>query len=231
MNSERFLKALTWTVNEYKDDVRKSSGAPGIHHPLGVADLVMGAGGDEDTTIAALFHDFAEDKGGEVMLSKIRAEFGERVEKIVRDCSDTIPTEYTLKEPWTERKVAHIKHIYHCEQESLLVLSADTLHNARDHVRGFRVNGMDWWKNFRANVYSNKEITPEICMCSVHWYLMNKWFALRNAKINGASDLMLEDLRKCLVELKEIGKATNWWTFYLAEEEILNKYGNIHERN
>lgn len=178
MDSKRFSSALLLCVDEYKDDFRKSSGAPGIHHPLGVCELVMGAGGDEDTAIAALFHDFAEDKGGEEMLSRIRAEFGERVERIVRDCSDTIPSDYSMKEYWIDRKVAHILHIADLNEDSRLVLTADTLHNARDHVRGLRTYGDKWWLNFRANVFIDRELTTDICAASTLWYLEHKALAL-----------------------------------------------------
>lgn len=178
MDSKRFSSALVWCVDEYKDDLRKSSKMPGIHHPLGVCDLVIGAGGDEDTAIAALFHDFAEDKGGEVILAKIRKEFGERVERIVRDCSDTISSTYSTKECWIDRKVAHLLHIADLEEDSRLVLTADTLHNARDHVRGLRTVGEKWWLNFRANVFTDRELTPDICAASTLWYLEHKALAL-----------------------------------------------------
>jgi len=178
------ISALTLLVELYKDDVRKSSGAPGIHHPLGVCDLVMGAGGDEDTSIGALFHDMAEDKGGEVILSRIRAEYGERVERIVRDCSDTIPSDYSLKEPWIQRKVIHIHHIATMDDDSRVVLAADTLHNTRDHIRGFRVNGLDWFKNFRANVYLDRALTPGICAASTLWYLVSKSNELLKYSVN-----------------------------------------------
>jgi len=185
MNSDRFLAAFVWASQVYADDVRKSSGVPALHHPMGVCELVMGAGGDEDTCIAALFHDFAEDKGGEQMLSEIRAKFGDRVERIVRDCSDTLPSEYDAKEPWIVRKVAHIKHVSSLELDSCTVLAADTLHNTRNHIQGFRDMGEDWWKNFRANVYLDKEWTPEICALSTWWYLSRKASALYS-KLNNS---------------------------------------------
>ena len=190
MATSRFQDALIWAAEVYVDDKRKSSGAPAIHHPLGVCDLVMGAGGDEDTAIASLFHDFGEDKGGEAMLKVIERAYGERVVRIVRECSDILPTSYSLKPAWVGRKVQHIQHIKSCGDDSCLVLAADTLHNCRDHVRGFRENGMDWWKNFRANCYLDKPITEELCACSTHWYLSNKAAAL-NAKI-GSNVLVYE---------------------------------------
>lgn len=198
MNSKRFSSALEWCVSEYKDDLRKSSGSPSVHHPLGVCDLVMGAGGDEDTSIASLFHDFAEDKGGEEMLARIARDYGDRVARIVRDCSDTIPSDYTMKESWVDRKVAHIRHIQNFESDSCLVLTADTLHNARDHVRGVRTYGDEWWSNFRANVYLDKEITKDICAASTLWYLENKAGALLNrtiiSDVNTHNTLSIQDV-------------------------------------
>jgi (p)ppGpp synthase/HD superfamily hydrolase len=209
MNTQRFSSALTWLVDLYDGDVRKSSGAPAIHHPLGVCDLVMGAGGDEDTSIAALFHDFGEDKGGVSMLDEIEQRFGARVARIVRDCSDTLPSDGEDKEPWVMRKVEHIKHIQHLESDSRLVLAADTLHNTRDHIRGIRVNGDAWWDNFRANVYIDRERTPEIGVASTLWYLNSKHKALSRASKNDepttrlcydlccAIEDMEEELRYC----------------------------------
>lgn len=196
MNSQRMSKAFTLLSELYQNDVRKGSGVYSMHHPLGVCDLVMGAGADEDTCIGALFHDVAEDKGGEEMLLKIREEFGEKVEQIVRDCSDTIPTDYSLKEPWMKRKVSHLLHIKNMSAESRLVLTADTLHNCRDHIRGFRANGKSWWNNFRANVYEDRELTPEIIASSVLWYLHAKYDCLLEASKESFSIAILCELKE-----------------------------------
>ena len=195
MDSQRMSRAFALVTELYQNDIRKASGAWGLHHPLGVCELVMSLGADEDTCIGALFHDVAEDKGGEEMLSRIRAEFGERVETIVRDCSDTIPTDYSVKEPWMERKVKHLIHIKDgMIPESRLVLTADTLHNCRDHIRGFRANGMNWWNNFRANVYEDRERTPEIIAVSSMWYLRAKYECLVWASKNKLKNALLVEL-------------------------------------
>ena len=54
-----------------------------------------------DEAIAALLHDAVEDQGGEKTLKLIKKKFGNKVAKIVEDCTDTkvIP-----KPPWFERK-------------------------------------------------------------------------------------------------------------------------------
>jgi (p)ppGpp synthase/HD superfamily hydrolase len=190
MNESRYKEALNWLVELYKDDKRKSSGCPAIGHPLGVMELVMGSGADEDTCLAALFHDLGEDKGGEEMLQEIERRFGSRVSRIVRDCSDTLPDNYGSKEPWVIRKVNHISHIKGLEFDSCIVLAADTLHNTRDHHRGFLQHGDDWWTNFRSNVYTDVERTHAITAASTLWYLGNKADALYNrAKKSNFSSL------------------------------------------
>lgn len=195
MNTERMILAFTWLVEIYANDVRKSSKMPSIHHPLGVCELVMGAGGDEDTAIAALFHDLAEDKGGEDILLKIRGNFGERVERIVRDCSDTIPSSYRMKEPWMIRKVKHLAHIKDLEDDSKLVLAADTLHNIREHLRGMDTSPLDeYWENFRANVYSDRPLTTTRCAASSLWYYTTKVAFLTGDEYENYSNPLFRDL-------------------------------------
>lgn len=220
--TQRFDEALAYVSFLYRDDKRKSSGVPSIHHPLGVCDLVIGAGGDEDTAIGALCHDLAEDKGGEVILSELRFRFGERVERIVRDCSDTIPSDYSQKEPWIDRKVSHIRHIREIEDDSRLVLAADTLHNTRDHIRGFRANGMDWWKNFRANVYKDQNLTPEICASSVLWYLGAKSMALLKHSTNG---ILAQELGDAVQSLEGYMPAYIYGQFSSVLKHIDHEYG------
>lgn len=225
MNTVRFSEALTWLVDLYDGDVRKSSGAPAIHHPLGVCELVMGAGGDEDTAIAALFHDFGEDKGGVSMLDEIEQRFGARVARIVDDCSDTLPSDGEDKEPWVMRKVEHIRHIKSIEDDSRMVLAADTLHNTRDHLRGFRANGMEWWKNFRANVYTDRDLTPEITAASTLWYLNAKSMALLKYSENATLAVELSRAVQSFQESLPLDISTTKWS--MAEEEIAQKYGDL----
>lgn len=229
--TNRYREALDWMFVLYQDDIRKSSGAPGLHHPMGVSELVMGAGGDEDTALGALFHDLGEDKGGEKILLEIRDRFGERVERIVRDCSDTLPTEYSIKEPWINRKVAHIKHIPGLEADSQMVLAADTLHNCRDHIQGFRAYGEGWWKNFRANVYSNRPLDCDICAASTLWYLRAKSSALLRASnkiaIDGRSILPIELSRTVQSFNEMLPLYIQTTCVSMASEHVAHMYGKL----
>ena len=94
---ERFERALVFAVETHRNQRRKGTEIPYIGHLLGVCSLVIEDGGTEDEAIAALLHDAAEDQGGEQMLERIHAEFGDHVAEIVRACSDTLQDP---KPPW-----------------------------------------------------------------------------------------------------------------------------------
>jgi (p)ppGpp synthase/HD superfamily hydrolase len=119
---------------------------PYVSHLLGVAGLVLEAGGDEDLAIAALLHDVAEDCGGVPMLNQVRRRFGKRVAHIVEGCSDAFTTP---KPPWRERKEPYIRHLRTADADTRLVSAADKLHNARSIVADYRELGEQIWERFQ----------------------------------------------------------------------------------
>src|SRR5919198_756011 len=84
----RFERGLDLAFELHSGQRRNGSGVPYISHLLGVTSIVIAEGGSEDQAIGALLHDAAEDAGGEETLDRIRDEFGERVARIVADCTD-----------------------------------------------------------------------------------------------------------------------------------------------
>jgi (p)ppGpp synthase/HD superfamily hydrolase len=129
--------------------LRKGTQIPYVAHLLAVAALVLEHGGDEDQAIAALLHDAAEDHGGEVRLADIHGRFGDRVEAIVRGCSDALPVLGQPKGAWPERKEAYHGHLEHVDESVLLVSAADKLHNARAVLLDYREVGEAVWKRFK----------------------------------------------------------------------------------
>src|SRR5918912_1353717 len=97
----RFDEAVAYAHDAHARQTRKVTGAPYIGHLLGVASIVIDAGGSEDEAIAGLLHDAAEDAGGRQRLDDIRHRFGDAVAKIVEDCTDSWDEP---KRPWAERK-------------------------------------------------------------------------------------------------------------------------------
>ena len=129
--TERFNNALVFTAELHCHQTRKGKDEiPYISHLLGVASLVLEAGGDEDMAIAALLHDAVEDQGGYKTLDEIRGRFGDRVAHMVEGCTDDFTGHNRTR--WCDRKVRYIQHLRDCSDEETRIVSlADKVHNAR----------------------------------------------------------------------------------------------------
>ena len=149
--SIQYYRTFEYANQWHRDQARKSTTLPYILHPMGVASLVLEAGGDEEQAIAALLHDVPEDCGGEARLTEILEMFGPRVEAIVRGCSDSLVAEKEDKAPWRERKQAHIDHIATADMDTLIVTAADKVHNGRAIATDLQTIENEVWKRFNAS--------------------------------------------------------------------------------
>lgn len=143
--TRRFEKALLFATRKHAGQIRKGTPAPYISHLMGVAGLVLEAGGDEDLAIAALLHDVVEDCGGARMLKEVRRRFGKRVAHVVEGCTDT---DQDPKPPWRERKENYIKHLRTANADAHLVSAADKVHNLRHILTDYREDGDKIWTRF-----------------------------------------------------------------------------------
>jgi (p)ppGpp synthase/HD superfamily hydrolase len=141
----RFQRAFQFAAKMHSGQTRKASTIPYIAHLMGVASLVLEAGGVEDLAIAALLHDVVEDCGGAAMLNKVRRQFGSRVAKIVEGCTDT---DKDPKPPWRERKENYLEHLKYADAETRLVSAADKLNNVRSILSDYREIGEFVWGRF-----------------------------------------------------------------------------------
>ena len=145
MLTSRFEEALIFAFNLHQGQTRKSIPIPYFAHLMGVTSLVLEAGGDEETAIAALLHDAVEDCGGLPVLEEIRRRFGDHVAEIVDYCTDA----YTdPKPPWRERKEQYIQKIRMAPLEARLVSIADKLYNVRTVNDALRLHGEEVWERF-----------------------------------------------------------------------------------
>ncbi|TNE84803.1 MAG: HD domain-containing protein [Deltaproteobacteria bacterium] len=142
--STRLDDAVALTLDAFRPVVRKQTHIPYITHLFGVMALVGEYGGDEDQLIAAVLHDFLEDieESTEVGL---RARFGERVARIVVQCTDT---EVLPKPPWRRRKERHLAKVLGLPDDTRLVMCADKLHNCQTLVRDVRLHGQGVFDRF-----------------------------------------------------------------------------------
>lgn len=149
--TERFNDALVFAAALHSRQTRKGpEEIPYISHLLGVASLVIEAGGDEDMAIAALLHDAVEDQGGYETLDRIREKFGERVAHIVEGCTDDFTGHN--RTPWCERKTRYIKHLREdADEETRIVSLADKVHNARTILLDFIEHGDSVFHRFRGH--------------------------------------------------------------------------------
>jgi (p)ppGpp synthase/HD superfamily hydrolase len=146
--TKRFEDALQYAARLHATQERKGSETPYIAHLLAVTAIVLEHGADEDEAIAALLHDAAEDQGGRQTLDAIRSRYGDRVARIVEECTDSFETP---KRPWIERKTAYIAHLRQASPSVRLVAAADKLHNARTVLNDYRVAGDGLWQRFSAD--------------------------------------------------------------------------------
>lgn len=142
----KFEEALLYAKQVHTGHRRKDSGAPYFAHLIGVAALVLEDGGSEMEAIAALLHDTAEDGGGQPILDEIAERFGPEIAEIVQQCSDTL---VKPKPPWQARKEAHLAKLQTAGPETIRIVLADKVYNARNLLRGLYNHGGDVWANFK----------------------------------------------------------------------------------
>ena len=194
MMTERFVEAVRLAACLHRDQVRKGGHVPYISHLLRVAGLVLEFSAtsattdtDEDTAIAAMLHDAVEDQGGLPTAKLIREQFGERVERFVLGCSDSVTGTGQPKRPWRERKEAMIAAIKNLDPETRLIIACDKLDNLRSTVCEYPGSGSEFWKRFSGG----REGTL--------WYYRRMIDALRDA----GDCPLLEELEITLARLEQ----------------------------
>ena len=141
----RLQRAFRYAAEKHAGQTRKQTAVPYLSHLMAVASLVLEAGGDEDMAIAALLHDVVEDCGGMPRLREVRGQFGARVAKIVKGCTDSFGEP---KPEWVERKKGYLRELKHADAETRLVSASDKLHNVRTILADYRRDGESIWERF-----------------------------------------------------------------------------------
>ena len=186
----KYKKALDFAYKTHFDQNRTKTKIPYFTHLVSVSNNVMEEGGTTDEAIGGLLHDAVEDQGGLKTLIKIRKLFGNKVAKIVNECSDTI---VVPKPPWLTRKKKYLSDIKKKSQSSMFVSLCDKLHNGSCIVNDYKREGKKVWGRF-------KKASPK----EVAWYYegLYKEFAkhLKGHKVLKGNYLMV---------VKEIKKASS----------------------
>lgn len=135
----RFADAFAYACEAHATQLRTGSEVPYVAHLMAVASLALEAGGDEDVAIAALLHDAAEDAGGEARLRDIGHRFGDRVQRIDRECSDCLVND--PKPAWRPRKEAYVASLETVSDDAVRVIASDKLHNLRTTIADMATDG------------------------------------------------------------------------------------------
>ena len=180
----RFLRAFQFAAKMHSGQTRKASTIPYMAHLMGVAAIVLEAGGDEDLAIAALLHDVVEDCGGAPMLKQVRRKFGKRVADIVDGCTDA----YEVPKPlWRERKESYIQRLKSESPDTRLVSVADKLNNIRSIISDYRAIGESVWSRFNGK------------RDGTLWYyrtLRDEFLRSRPNRVTSAFDLAVKELEE-----------------------------------
>lgn len=140
-------EAIIFASKVHKHQKRKGKDQPYISHPMAVGLILARVTDDPNVIAAGILHDTIEDASpyGSITKEIIEDIFGEKVAEMVNDV-----TEQDKSLPWAVRKQQAVEHISQMGRDSLMVKSADVLHNLRDQIADYEVEGEEMFKKFNA---------------------------------------------------------------------------------
>ncbi len=118
---------------------------PVIIHPFSVAFIISEYTNDENTIIAGLLHDTIEDT--DYSYEELEKEFGTEVREITFGVSEIQKKDGKWVE-WRERKEGYIETLSNAPEKSLIVSSADKIHNLSSMIREREKEGEKMWEVF-----------------------------------------------------------------------------------
>lgn len=146
--TSKIQKAIKYAIDVHKGQTRKGKpNEPYVTHPLSIGMILARCNADEDILIAGILHDTIEDckPYGSITKEIIAKNFGANVARMVDDV-----TEQDKSLPWAVRKQRALEHVPHMGKDSLMVKSADVLHNLQDQIADYEEEGEDMFKRFNA---------------------------------------------------------------------------------
>ena len=141
-------RAILFAVKAHSGTERRGKGFPYVIHPLEAMAIVATITPDPELLAAAALHDTVEDT--DITLDVLRAEFGERVAKLVADESDVFTEGKSEEETWHQRKKAAIDRLARAPHDAKIVALGDKLSNMRAIARDYAAQGDALWNIFHA---------------------------------------------------------------------------------
>lgn len=146
IDSSLLDKAICFAVEAHRNTERKGKGFPYIIHPLEAVSIVATITADQEMLAAAALHDVVEDTP--ITVEDIRAEFGDRVARLVAIESDPETDGMGREESWRYRKEFAIRRLANTSREAKVVALGDKLSNMRAIARDYAVQGDGLWQIF-----------------------------------------------------------------------------------
>ena len=141
-------RAILFAVKAHSGTERRGKGFPYVIHPMEAMAIGATITPDPELLAAAALHDTVEDT--DITLDVLRAEFGERVAKLVADESDVFTEGKSEEETWHQRKKAAIDRLARAPHDAKIVALGDKLSNMRAIARDYAAQGDALWNIFHA---------------------------------------------------------------------------------
>lgn len=143
-NTELFDRAAKFAVDAHSGTERKEKGYPFIIHPMEAATIVASITNDAEMLAAAILHDVVEDTP--VTIEDIRAQFGERVARLVSQDTCPLPKDAL----WRDRKQTQVDLLAAAPHDCKVVAFGDKLSNLRTIAHDYQQIGDKLWERFNA---------------------------------------------------------------------------------
>ena len=155
IDTELFDRAAVFAIRAHHNTERRGKGFPYIIHPMEAVEIVATITTDPELLAAAALHDTIEDT--DVTVDQIRAEFGERIAKLVHAESDQFPEGVSEEDSWHDRKQAAIDRLAAAPHDAKIVAMGDKLSNMRAIWRDYQTKGDALWSIFHVKDKASHE--------------------------------------------------------------------------
>lgn len=142
-------RAIQYATEAHQGAERRGKGFPYIIHPLEAMSIVATITTDPELLAAAVLHDVVEDTYHTV--EDIRADFGDRIARLVDAESDVVFENMSEEESWHMRKQIGIDHLKAADTDVKIVAMGDKLSNMRAMAIDYRAIGDELWNRFHVS--------------------------------------------------------------------------------
>ncbi len=148
MYSFRIEQAIRAATVLHKNQMRKGRAPyPYVAHSFSVACISADYTQDEDVIIASLLHDTLEST--DYTADELENDFGKHVRTMVESISESKEQDSSA---WLLQKEIYLEKIARAEDDALLVLAAESIHNMRSIIEEYQATTRDYLADFHGTL-------------------------------------------------------------------------------